>query len=213
MITIRKATIADIPLIVKGILTIETNPKTLSDTFSNIFGTDLSVTKEYLNHFFLDEENFDTELSLNSYFIAEVDGKAAGCCSLIFTDQNYYQNKSELFPIHLKSEHLTSFINNVKSLPETKSYSENKYLIQYVFVDDDFRNKGIAEYLLKHVILQMESQANTLYIDVLESSPHLIKYYNKFGFRVYKTINIDTLDNKIYPSVHKIILQKLLTLS
>ncbi|WP_261510883.1 GNAT family N-acetyltransferase [Chryseobacterium paludis] len=211
MISIRKAIKADIPLIIKGILAIETNSKSLSDTYSNLFETDLSTTKEYLSQFFLDEENFDTELSLNSYIIAEVDGKAAGCCALIFTDKNYYQNKSELFPIHLRSEHLNSFINNVKNLPETKTYSENKYLIQYVFVDDDYRNRGIAEYLLKHVISQMEPQANDLYIDVLDSSPHLIKYYAKFGFGEYKTINIDTSDHKIYPSVQKIILRKTFT--
>lgn len=210
MISIRKATKADIPLIIKGILAIETHPTSLSDTYSKIFGTDPLTTIEYLNHFFLDEENFDTELSLNSYTIAEIDGKAAGCCALIFTDSNYYQNKSELFPIHLKKEHLYSFMNNVKNLPETKSHSENKYLIQYVFVDDYFRGKGVAEFLLNHVISQVENQANEIYIDVLESSPHLIKYYSKFGFSEYKTMNIDTLENKIYPSIKKIILRKAL---
>lgn len=208
--SIRKADKADIPLIIKGILAIETNPETLSDTYSNIFGTDVLITKEYLNQFFLDEENFDTELSLNTYTIVEVDGKPAGCCALIFTDITYYQNKSELFPIHLKSDHLNSFINNAKALPETKSYTENKYLIQYVFVDDNFRNKGIAEYLLKHVISQAEGKTTELYIDVLQTSPHLITYYAKFGFEEYKTIHIDTPENKIYPSVKKIILRKTL---
>ncbi|MBK1894432.1 GNAT family N-acetyltransferase [Chryseobacterium paridis] len=208
MISIRKATKTDIPLIIKGIIAIETNPISQSDTYSNIFGTDSLTTKEYLNQFFLDDENFDTELSLNSYTIAEVDGKPAGCCALIFTDSNYYQNKSELFPIHLKGEHLQSFINKVKGLPETKSYSENKYLIQYVFVDDHFRGKGIAEFLLNHIITQVENQANEIYIDVLENSPHLIQYYSKFGFSEYKIMDIDTPENMIYPCIKKVILRK-----
>ncbi|ASK31535.1 hypothetical protein CEY12_16065 [Chryseobacterium sp. T16E-39] len=208
MIHVRKATQKDIPLIIKGILAIETNPKSLSDTYTNLFSTDILTTKEYLNEFFLDEENFDTELSLNTYHIVEVDGKPAGCCALIFTNANYYQNKSELFPIHLTKDHLTAFVNNVSTLPETKNESENKYSIQYVFVDDDFRNKGIAEYLLNHIISEMEGLSSDLYIDVLESSPHLVKYYAKFGFEEYITIVIDTPENKIYPSIRKNILRK-----
>ncbi|MDC8106311.1 GNAT family N-acetyltransferase [Chryseobacterium sp. PTM-20240506] len=208
MISIRKATKDDIPLIIKGILAIESHPISLSDTYSNIFGSDIDTTKEYLNQFFLDDENFDTELSLNTYTIAEVDGIAAGCCALILTNVNYYQNKSELFPIHLKGDHLSSFIHKAKNLPETKSYSENKYLIQYVFVDDLFRGKGVAEFLLKHIISEMKNLTDELYIDVLESSPHLIQYYAKFGFSKYETMEIDTQENKVYPSIKKVILKK-----
>lgn len=202
---IRKATEADIPFIIKGILAIENTGA--SDTFSNMFETDPQTTYRYLEQFFSDKENFDTEFSLNSYTVAEFDGEVAGCCALIYTDSAYYQNKGELFPIHLTREHLSSFIKNVKALPDIRNFSENKYFLEYLFVDDRFRGKGIAEQLIKHLAAEVKDE-DQLYLDVLESSPHLIRYYDKFGFREYKTFDIDTPENKIYPCVQKTILCK-----
>ncbi|SDQ35826.1 Acetyltransferase (GNAT) domain-containing protein [Chryseobacterium soldanellicola] len=203
---IRKATRADIPFLINGILSIENTGN--SNTFSNIFETDNQTTYNYLEQFFLDEENFDTEFSLNTYTIAEIDNEPAGMCALIFTDSNYYQNKGELFPIHLKTEHLNSFIKNAKILPDIRSFQENKKFLEYLFVDDRFRGKGVADEIINHLAAEAKKTDNKLYLDVLESSPFLFKFYAKFNFEPTETFNIDTPENKIYPCIQKTLLCK-----
>lgn len=203
---IRKATKEDIPFIIKGILTIENTGET--NTFSNIFETDNLTTFHYLEQFFLDDENFDTEFSLNTYTIAEIDRLPAGCCALIYTDSNYYQYKGELFPIHLKAEHLNTFIKNAKILPDIRTYQENKKFLEYLFVDDQFRGKSVADQLINHLAAEAKKTNNELYLDVLESSPYLFKYYDKFGFKPTETFDIDTAENKIYPCIKKTLLCK-----
>jgi GNAT superfamily N-acetyltransferase len=203
---IRKAIKTDIPFLIKGILAIENTGD--SNTFSNMFETDNQTAYNYLEQFFLDEESFDTEFSLNTYTIAEISGKPAGMCSLIFTDSNYYQNKGELFPIHLKSIQLNSFIKNAKILPDIRSYQENKKFLEYLFVDDKFRGKGVADELINHLATKAKETDNELYLDVLESSPFLFKFYAKFNFKPTQTFNIDTLENKIYPCIQKTLLCK-----
>lgn len=201
---IRKAKKEDIPFIIKGIFAIESTGK--SNTFSNLFETDKETAYHYLEQFFLDEENFDTELSLNTYTIAELDGQPAGMCALIHTDANYYQSKGELFPIHLKENHLDTFIKNAKTLPDIKTYSENKYFIEYIFTDDHFRNKGIANRLIQYQI--ENSNADKVYINVLENNTDALKYYLKLGFIKKETLIIDRPENQIFPDVKKILLSK-----
>lgn len=203
---IRKATYADIPFLIKGILAIENTGD--SNTFSNMFETDYQTTYDYLEQFFLDEENYDTEFSLNTYTIALIDGEPAGMCAFIFTDSNYYQNKGELFPIHLKPEHLNSFIKNAKILPDIRKYQENKRLLEYLFVDNQFRGKGVADELINHMTSLAKEINHQLYLDVLESSPFLFKFYAKFDFKPTETFSIDTPENKIYPCVQKTLLCK-----
>lgn len=203
---IREATQQDIPFLIKGILAIENTGD--SNTFSNMFETDNQTTYNYLEQFFLDEENLDTEFSLNSYTIAELDGEPAGMCALIFTDSNYYQNKGELFPIHLKSGHLNSFIKNAKLLPDIRTHQENKKFLEYLFVDDKFRGKGAADQLIDHLASEAKKTDNELYLDVLESSPFLFKFYDKFNFKPTVTFSIDTPENKIYPCIRKTLLCK-----
>ncbi|WP_343663677.1 GNAT family N-acetyltransferase [Chryseobacterium mucoviscidosis] len=201
---IRKAKKEDIPFIIKGIFAIESTGK--SNTFSNLFETDNETAYHYLEQFFLDEENFDTELSLNTYTIAEFDGQPAGMCALIHTDANYYQNKGELFPIHLKENHLDTFIKNAKTLPDIKASSENKHFIEYIFTDDHFRNKGIAKKLIQHQI--DNSNAGEVFINVLENNLNALKYYLNLGFTKKETLIIDRPENQIFPDVKKILLSK-----
>lgn len=203
---IRKATETDIPFLIKGILTIENTGD--SNTFSNMFETDNQTTYDYLEQFFLDEENFDTEFSLNTYTIAEIGGEPAGMCALIFTDSNYYQNKGELFPVHLKTAQLNSFIKNARILPDIRSYQENKRFLEYLFVDDKFRGKGVADELISHLAAKAKETNHELYLDVLESSPFLFKFYAKFDFKPTETFSIDTPENKIYPCIQKTLLCK-----
>lgn len=201
---IRKVTETDIPFLIRAILAIENTGD--SNTFSNMFETNNQTTYDYLKHFFLDEENFNTELSLNVYSVAEIDSEVIGCCALIHTDSNYYQNKSELFPIHLKTEHLNSFIKNVKYLPDTKNYSENKYFIENIFVDNNFRGRGIAKSLIEYQLKKI--QADKAYLNVLQNNINALKYYKKLGFQECFTFNIDNPENKIYPCIQKTILYK-----
>lgn len=202
---IRKATKDDIPFIADAIIEIENTSE--SNTYNNLFGCDTSTTKEYLEQFLLDEENLDTELSLNTYCIVEIEGERAGCCSLFFTDSNYHQNKSELFPIHLKKEHLENFIKNVKTLPDTKEISKNKYFLEYLFVDKKFRGYGVSKILIEH----LASQTDRLYLIPLETNTFAIDYYFRLGFVENETVKkflIDRDENPIYPHDYKIMLYR-----
>lgn len=202
--TIRKATKEDIPFIVNAIMEIERFFDT--DTFSNLFGSEHEETKSYLEAFFGDIENFDTELSLNSYAIAQIDNRIVGCCSLIFTNKNYYQNKAELFPVHLNQKHLENFIQNVKTLPEIKTISENKHFIEYIYTIPNYRGQGVAK---KMIDFQLDILKNKdVYINVLENNTSAINYYKNLGFKDFQTILIDNLDHRIFPSPRKLVLVK-----
>ncbi len=202
---IRKATKDDIPFIVNAIIEIENTSE--SNTYNNLFGSDTQTTKEYLEQFLSDEENLDTELSLNTYSIVEIEGEKAGCCSLFFTDSNYHQNKSELFPIHLKMNHLENFIKNVKTLPDTKEISKNKYFLEYLFVDKKFRGYGVSKILIEH----LAAQTDRLYLIPLEINKFAIDYYFRLGFVENETLKkfpIDRSENPIYPHNYKIVLYR-----
>lgn len=202
---IRKATPEDIPFIANAIIEIEKISDT--NTFNNLFGSDTETTKYYLEEFLKDEENLNTEFSLNTYSIVELDGEAAACCSLFFTNSDYYQNKSELFPIHLKKNHLEKFIENAKSLPDTKKISTHKHFLEYLYVDSKFRSRGISKPLIEYLV----NQTDGIYIMALVNNTFAIDYYKRLGFiedESIKTFPIDRTENPIYPYSHKIMLYK-----
>lgn len=201
---IRKAAEKDIPFLIKGILEIEA--KGSSNTYNNLFSVDTATIEKYLTQFFLDEENLDTELSLNRFIIAEIDGNAAGFCTLIFTDAEYYRSKSEIFPVHLEKKDLEALIDNAKTLPDHRSVSENKHFIEYIYVDENFRKRGIAKKMIEHQTSKIDSPA--VYINVFEDSTDVIRYYKSLGFEEWLRTEIDTPENRIYPSVRKVILTK-----
>lgn len=206
MITIRPATKKDIPFIIKGILEIEQIGNT--NTYNQLFSTHTEQTIEYLTQIFEDEENLHTELSLGSFIIAEENDTPAGCCCLIYTTSNYYLSKSELFPIHLSPEHLSAFIKKASTLPDHRNASSEKHFVEYIFVDEPFRRKGIAE---KMIAFQLENiQEKIAYINVFETKTDVANYYKKLGFSEYTRVAIDTPENTIYPAERKIILMKAL---
>lgn len=202
---IRKATKSDIPFIVNAIIEIESFDDT--NTFNNLFGTETAQTKKYLEAFLSDEENLGNEFALNTYSIVEIEGENAACCSLFFTDSEYYQSKSELFPIHLEKNHLHHFFENVKNLPDNKKILTHKNFLEYVFVAKDFRNKGISKPLIEHHL----SQVDRLYLVALANNIFAIDYYKRFGFILDKetpTFSIETGKNSIYPDSKKVMLYK-----
>ncbi len=201
---IRNATKEDIPFIVNSIIEIEKTSD--SNTYNNLFDCDTETTKKYLTQFLEDDENLDTELSLNTYRVAEIDDKAAGCCSLVFTNHHYYQNKGELFPVWLQRNHLDYFLENAKNLPDIKNASEEKYFVEYIFVDEQFRGKGMAKKMIDDQMTKIP--AKNLYINVLENNISAIEYYEKLGFTKFKSLEIDNQENKIYPCLRKLILCK-----
>ena len=200
---IRKATKKDIPFIVNAILEIESFGDT--NTFNNLFGSNTDETTKYLKAFLSDAENFGNEFSLDTYFIAEVDQEIAACCALFCTDSAYYQSKSELFPIHLKPDHLNIFFENVKRLPDNKKILEHKNYIEYLFVAKRFRNRGISRPLIEKMI----SKVDRLYILALENNTFAVEYYKKLGFipeTGIESFEIDNPENSIYAGSRKVII-------
>lgn len=201
---IRDARKEDIPFIINAILEIEKTEN--SNSYNNLFDTETEETKEILTSIFNDDENFDTELSLNTFSIAEIDGENAGCCAKIFTNQNYYRNKGELFPIHLVQNVLNNFIKNAQSLPDSRTTGENKNFIEYIFVSNNYRKKGVAEALITRVLEKIDSEK--VYINVFKNNKYAVEYYLKLGFEKFKEIEIDQKPAKFYPSSEKLILEK-----
>ena len=202
---IRKAAKNDIPFIVEAIIEIETFNGT--NTFNNLLGTETEQTKKYLEAFLSDEENEGNEFALNTYNIVEIDGKNAACCSLFFTDSEYYQSKSELFPVHLERNHLQKFFENVQNLPENKKILNHKNFLEYIFVAKNFRNKGISKPMIEHHI----SQVDRLYILALENNLFAIEYYKRLGFvsdAETPSFSIDNAEKSIYPDSKKAMLYK-----
>ncbi len=202
---IRKATKSDIPFIVNAIIEIESFDGT--NTFNNLFGTETEQTKKYLEAFLSDEENLGNEFALNTYSVVEIEGQNAACCSLFFTDSEYYQSKSELFPIHLEKNHLHHFFENVRNLPDNKKILNHKNFLEYVFVAKNFRNKGISKPLIEHHL----SEVDRLYLVALTNNIFAIDYYKRFGFVLDEetpTFPIDTTENSIYPDSKKVMLYK-----
>lgn len=201
---IRAAKKEDIPFIIDGILEIEKTEN--GNSYNNLFGTATEETKEILTSIFNDEENFDTELSLNTFSIAEIDSEIAGFCSRILTNQDYYRNKGELFPIHLGSKALNTFVKNVQSLPDSRAISENKNFVEYVFVSKNFRKRGVAEALINNALEKFDSIK--VYINVFNNNKYAIEYYRKLGFEKFEKVKIDDNPAKIYPSAEKLIMEK-----
>ena len=201
---VRNAKKDDIPFIVNAIIEIEKTPD--SNTFNNLFGCDTETTRRYLTQFLNDDENLDIELSLNTYSIAEINHQIVGCCSLIFTNHNYYQSKGELFPIWLERKHLENFVKNANSLPDVKNTSENKDFVEYIYVDEKSRGMGVAKKMINEQMSKISNEY--VYINVLENNISAIEYYEKIGFTKFQSLEIDNQENKIYPCVKKLILLK-----
>lgn len=202
---IRNATKDDIPFIVNAIIEIEKTSD--SNTYNNLFGTETETTKEYLAAFLNDDENLDTELSLNTYSIVEVNGENAACCSLFFTDPNYYQNKSELFPVHLEKAHLENFVQTVKELPNTHQFSKNKYFLEYLFVAPAFRSKGISKPLIEY----LAAKTPRLYLIPLVNNTFAVEYYKRMGFVLDQETGSFPIDrglNPVYPYHEKVMLYR-----
>lgn len=202
---IRKAQQKDISFIVNAIIEIESFDET--NTFNNLFGTKTEQTKKYLESFLSDEENVGNEYALNTYSIVEIDGTNAACCSLFYTDSEYYQKKSELFPIHLQRSHLFTFFENVKNLPDNKRILTHKNFLEYLFVSRAFRNKGISKPLIENIL----SRTDRLYLIPLKNNNFAIEYYKRLGFILndeIQTFPIDTAENSIYPDSKKVMLYK-----
>lgn len=200
---IRKATENDIPFIIMAILDIEKKGNT--NTYNSLFSCDNQTTISYLKSIFEDNENIGTELSLTSFYILESDDTAIGCCSHIYTNNEYYNNKGELFTIHLQPSHLKTFIENAKSLP-IQIDSRNKHFIEYVFISKEYRGRGLVAKLMKHVITEIN--ISPIYINVFTNNEIALKSYEKLGFERYTEVNIDSEKNNIYPTKKKIIMIK-----
>ena len=200
---IRKAVESDIPFIVDAILEIEKSGD--SNTYNNLFSTDTATTKNYLRNILKDEENLDTELSLNTFYVVEIEHNVVGCCSHIYTSKQYYVNKGETFSFHLDPNHLTNFVNNAKDLP-SQEISHDKHFIEYVLIAEEQRGKGLVGKLMQYVI--DEIKINPLYINIFSNNDVACKAYEKLGFQKYLEVDLDTSENKIYPSLTKIIMIK-----
>lgn len=199
----RKAELKDVPALVNAIIEIEKTEK--SDTFSNLFGTNINQTKEYLTSFFLDSENFGNEFSIDTYIIAEIDNEYAGSCSLIYTNNEYHINRSDLFLIHLKKEHLDLFANNIKNLPHSKD-TLNMYFTEYIFVDKNHRRKNVTKNMIDEVI--KNNKLKEVYVNVLQNNIAAIETYKKIDFHYYLNIEIDNHENKIFPCKIKNVMRR-----
>ncbi|WP_449399787.1 GNAT family N-acetyltransferase [Chryseobacterium wanjuense] len=102
---------------------------------------------------------------------------------------------------------MNKFVENVKSLPDTKQYSTHKYFLEYLYVDNKFRGKNVSKAIIEYLF----EKTDVLYLIPLTNNTFAVDYYKRSGFiedESVKTFPIDTPENKIYPGTHKIMLYK-----
>ncbi len=201
-----KANKSDIGFIVNAVLEIEKKGK--SNTYNQLFNTSTKETFEILSSIFEDQEIENTELSLNTYrVIRNEQGNTIACLSIIYTNAEYYINKSELFLDFLPTKSASYFIQMVQQLPNTKEVSENKLFLEYIYTDPYFRGKGLATQLIESQYNNPKIK-NEIYINVLGNNETAINYYKKLGCIVDIEVVIDKDTPLVYPSNKKIMMKK-----
>lgn len=62
--------------------------------------------------------------------------------------------------------------------------ADNKWFIGYVFVDDKYKKRGIARKMMNYVLDNIT--VRPIMLTVVTDKPHLVEFYESFGFKIIK---------------------------
>lgn len=63
--------------------------------------------------------------------------------------------------------------------------ADNKWYIGYVFVDNKYKKRGIARKMMNYILDNVKIRP--MILTVVTNKPHLVKFYESFGFKIIKT--------------------------
>jgi len=213
-ITIRKATLKDIPFLTKTIIEAEkSGTSTLS--YSTIFGLNLNEIEQLISEMLLEEVD-DCELSISSFLIAEENGVTAASLS------GWLENASEIPSSVLKGNLLNyylpreCFIKAAESAKYTKAlhidYIPNTFQIGAGYVEESFRGRQLLGLLTEELIKGLTAQfpsINEIYAQIFDCNTPSLKTYERAGFEIVSTKISKENDTINYlPSLKKILLKK-----
>jgi len=214
LITIEKATEADIDFIIESIIEAD-RCNTDRISYCNIFNLSLSEFKDILKNILL-EDIGGHEFCLSSFLIAKIDGRNAGaCCSWI---EALDGTPSFLIKYSLLSQYLDEAkIEYSKSIsPLIKGFHiERERLalqIESVYVHPNFRglgisNKIISEHFRQKRLLYPNLEKSQLI--VTNDNVRALSVYEKLGFAVTRKFKVDNeMILSILPSDCLVLMEK-----
>ncbi|HUZ60580.1 MAG TPA: GNAT family N-acetyltransferase [Hanamia sp.] len=116
----------------------------------------------------------------------------SGCALILFPDKKKDNLKSILLDIKLIVSCLG--ISNIKKAMNRESKIKKlqpkklMYYLWFIGVDSDKQNKGIGSALIKEVIEEAHSKQRPVYLET--STLKNIPWYEKFGFKIYKELDL-----------------------
>lgn len=213
-ITLRAATIKDIPFIVETIIEAE---KSGTDklSYSTIFGLTEEETRKYLRDMLLEEVD-DCELSITSYLLAEKDNQIVAAVSAWLEGANGISSnllKRNLLNYYIPQVHILK-ANLVKEIVNDLNISEKSDTIQIgmVFVSSESRKLGLSGLLIEEQIKRL-SQINRnireAQVQVFANNVAAINAYTKLKFEVVlEKTSANIKATEYFPSNKKILMQK-----
>ena len=101
----------------------------------------------------------------------------------LINDNNYLVNEYELnknAKVYIKNNQIVAFISF------TIMYERAE--LNYIFVDNNFRNQGVASILMEDMINDCQNNnVKTIDLEVNSLNEKAIKLYNKYGFKIINT--------------------------
>lgn len=196
MITIEKATEADIDFIIESIIEAD-RCNTDRISYCNIFNLSLSEFKDILRNILL--ENIEGhEFCLSAFLIAKVDGLTAGaCCSWIEAIEG---TPSFLIKYSLLSQFLEKknmeHSKNIRNLLKGLHVDREKLALQIesVYVLPNFRGLGISSNIIREHFRQKMLQSPDLeksQLIVTCDNQSALVVYQRLGYSVSKKIKVE----------------------
>lgn len=211
--TLRNATLVDIPFLAETIIEAEKSGTDVL-SYTTIFGLEENEAKKYIA-LMLEEEIEGCELSINSFLLAEFEGKTVGAVSAWVEGIDGVSSstlKGNLLRFTLPQKCFESLVKLTPLIKELHiDYITNAIQIGLVYITDEARGKGLVQRLLLEKINQLKTENSTVqesYVQVFGNNVAAIKAYEKVGFQTIesKTANSPEIV-KYLPSNNKILMK------
>lgn len=184
----RNAEKRDIPFIVETIIEAEKSGTSIL-TYSTIMGFSEAEASEILVSI-LKEALEPCELSLQSFFVAELNNTLAGACSL------WLESESEMPSGLIKANALRSFLKevnyshmyNARLITQSMQipHTGGCFQVGVVYTKQEFRGMGVASRLIDFALSRLKGAgliADLAEVQVFANNTAAIKAYEKLGFR------------------------------
>lgn len=212
IMTIREATVEDIPFVVEAIIAAEKSGSEVCG-LCRLFELAEPEMRSYLAEM-LDEEIEGCEFSVSSFLIAESDGEPVAAFGGWVEGVNEDELpssilKANLMQYYIPAEHIQLMAQKSEAIGALQIEREpNTYQLEYAYVRPECRGVGA----LQRLIQAHESRAvgcDKMCVQVFGNNEPAIRAYRKAGFEVVTTCQSAHPETKNYlPDTIKLLMQK-----